>query len=987
MASSHDLHVQYRAEHYAFFALSFLSRPDRTAIGHFLHVLTGTQPDGAIAAPSALISALEKAELSAEDDWNALCSEYSALFEAADGRFLPLWESGLYEKAVLLNKSTLSVKRFYRQCGIKLNASSRQLEDHIGVECALMHLLITADKPVERVMKNGCSVSNAQVGFMKKHLSVFGTSFGGALKAWTVSSYWIALADYFALFIREDTDFLKSVCDGGAPLTALRTDCPALLEALFEHLPPGAGGEPAPVKLPVSGTNNCGGRCLLYATVQDGAVLRLDGGRQKPEVSPEAQFPCVRGGGYRQTYLNSARLRYPMRRVGMRGEGRFERLAWDEALDELARRIKDIKVRYGPASRYINYATGNAGVLRGDTLARHLLALDGGYLDFYNTYSSACAEIATPYVYGTDVTGSTSDTLTDAKLILLWGHNPVETVFGSATRGDLMRAKTKGARIVAVDPRYSASAQMYADRWIGLRPTTDGALIDAMAFVILSEGLQNQTFMDEYCLGFDAGHMPAGFDDAENYVDYCLGRTDGVPKTPRWAAAITGVPADVIAGLAREYALSKPAALLPGYGYQRHGNGEQAVRSLAMLACLTGNVGVRGGGAGGLGAVRQNRKPKDRIETNPLGLSIPSFLWTDAVARGAEMTFEDGIRGDDRLPSPIKMIFNLAGNTLLNQHSDIRATADILRNTALCEYIVCSDVFMTPSAKFADLLLPGTSLFETRNILKPWEQGNYLLYNDGLIPPLFEARFEYDWLSDLSERLGLKDAFTQGRATMSDRLRALYDETRETETELPPYDEFTRAGGYHYRNNKSFIAFENEIRDPANHPFPTPSGKIEIFSPRLFDIKKPDSIPAIPKYIPSFEGPADVNFARYPLQLIAWHMKTRCHSIHFSCSPTEAEDEQVLWMHPADAQKRSIGSGDTVAVWNDRGKVLIKAFVTDKIVPGVLAMPQGAWYRPDPDGIDAGGCINTLTTLRPTPLAKGNPQHSNLVEVGLAEPS
>ncbi|SHH99512.1 anaerobic dimethyl sulfoxide reductase subunit A [Sporobacter termitidis DSM 10068] len=963
--------IDYRAEHYRFFALSFLYKPSRALVRHFLSVAAGAQTGDDRPDVAALCKALSGAAALDDKGWAALGGEYSALFEGTDGRFLPLWESSFIERGVLLNETTRRVKQHYRRRGVRLRAASCQLEDHIGVETAFMYHLITA----------GTDSFNDQEEFLRAHLRTFGESFRSMLQAQMAGGYWAALSDYFAAFLRADLSFLGSARTSVPPVQL--PEDREFLSALFDIAGPEELEEPPLRRVPVSGTNNCGGRCLFYARVQDGAVLRLDGGRQKPEVSGEAQLPCVRGAGYRQTYLNASRLRYPMKRAGRRGEGRFERISWDEALDVLTFKMKDIKDRYGPASRYVNYATGVAGVMRGDKLARHLLALDGGYLGLYNTYSSACAEIATPYVYGTLQTGSTSDTLPDSKLIILWGHNPLETIFNPMTRRELMRARKEGVRIIAVDPRYSDSARLYADEWIGLRPTTDGAFIDAMAHVILTEGLQDQAFMDACCLGFDRGHMPEGYKDAENYADYCLGRSDGVPKTPAWASKITGVPAEVIAGLAREYARSKPAALLPGLGYQRHGNGEQAVRGLIMLACLTGNVGVRGGNAAGLGHVRQHRLPSAGIAANPLGLSIPSFLWTDAVARGTALTAKDGVRGAGHLPAPVKMIFNLAGNALLNQHSDVNATAKILADDSLCEFIVCSDVFMTPSAKFADLLLPGTSLFETENICSPWDQGNYLLYNSGAVPPLFESRFEYGWLSELAGRLGLKGDFTKGHATAADWLRGSYEEVRLEEKELPPYDVFKQSGGWQYKNNKSFVAFENEVRDPANHPFPTPSGKIEIFSPRLHDMSQPDDIPAIPKYVPSFEGPADEKRAQYPLQLIAWHMKTRCHSIHFHADPLDAGEEQVLWMHPEDAAVRGVTSGDEVSVWNGRGKAYLKAHITDRIVPGAVAMPQGAWYRPGLDGTDLGGCINVLTTLRPTPLAKGNPQHSNLVEVAL----
>lgn len=977
-----DPAFKYRIAHYRFFALSFLQKPDRSALRRFLETLSDSS-SGHSQFREAFIDVLSKAVSFGENDWHTLCNEYSALFESTDGRFLPLWESSIYEEGVLMNATTLCIKQFYRRGGIKLSPELCQLEDHIGIECAFMHELLTGKTSIACAPPEaGAGRLKAMRDFLRDHLAPFAEAFCQAVKSQTSDRFWLSLADYFSEYIQGEHRYLASVKAPNAVLTLDSVSRDAALSSLFSVLGPDERADPPVTRVPVSGINNCGGRCLFYADVQDGAVLRLSGGRQQPEVSDEAQLPCVRGAGYRQTYLNTARLRYPMKRIGKRGEGRFARISWDEAIDEIAVRMKEIKEAYGPASRYVNYATGVAGVLRGDNLARHLLALDGGYLGLYNTYSSACSEIATPYVYGTLTTGSTADTLTDAKLIILWGHNPVETIFGSATRRDLMRAKNKGVKIIVVDPRYSDSAKLYADEWIGLRPTTDGALIDAMAYVILTEGLHDQHFMDTYCLGFDRDHMPEDLVAVENYVDYCLGRSDGTPKTPRWAEDITGVPAETIARLARKYAASKPASLLPGLGYQRHGNGEQSVRGLAMLACLTGNVGVRGGNAAGQNYVRQHIRPRADLKSNPLPVSIPAFLWTDAVKRA--LTEKDGVRGATCLPSPIKMIFNLAGNTLINQHSDITATANILKDTALCRFIVCSDVFMTPSAKFADILLPGTSLFETRNIISPWDQGNYLLYNSGMVPPLFEARFEYDWLAELADRLGLKQAFTKGHGTTADWLRDIYEKARRIETELPAFEEFALAGGYQFKNIRSFVAFENEIRDPENNPFPTPSGKIEIFSPRLYAMAQPDVIPAIPKYVPSFEGPADEKRARYPLQLIGWHMKTRCHSIHFHSDPLDTQGEQVLWIHPADASNRRISNGDAVVVWNDRGQMRLKAHVTDRIVPGVVAMPQGAWYRPGPDGVDMGGSLNVLTTLRPTPLAKGNPQHSNLVEVALS---
>ena len=229
-----------------------------------------------------------------------------------------------------------------------------------------------------------------------------------------------------------------------------------------------------------------------------------------------------------------------------------------------------------------------------------------------------------------------------------------------------------------------------------------------MAHVIIKEELQDQAFLDRYCVGFDEDHMPAGIPPGHSFKSYILGVPDGVPKTPDWAARITGIEAATIVRIAREYATSKPAQLIQGLGPQRHAHGEESVRMGIVLACMTGNLGIPGGGWGGGEGGRSLGLGFGSLPTgeNPVKAQIPCFLWTDAVVRGTEMTEADGVKNGP-LPSNIKFIFNIAGNVLVNQHSDINRTVKILRDESLVRFIVVSDLFMTPSAKFADVLCPG----------------------------------------------------------------------------------------------------------------------------------------------------------------------------------------------------------------------------------------------------------------------------------------
>jgi len=724
--------------------------------------------------------------------------------------------------------------------------------------------------------------------------------------------------------------------------------------------------------------NNCGGRCLLRAHVQDGKILRMS-----TQTAGEAELPltaCPKGLHSHETFLGEDRLLYPMKRIGERGGGRFQPISWDEALDTIASEWVRIRDKYGPASRYVNYSTGISGVLEGCELARRLLALDGGYLGRYNSYSSACMTQSTKMMFGTSLTGNSLQSWLSSELIILWGHNPADSRFDCASMHYLRKAKEKGIPIIVVDPRKSDTVRRLDAEWIALRPATDAALLDAMAYVIYTEGLHNQEFLDRCCIGFDKEHMPEGIDPTECYLSWLLGERDGVAKTPEWAEKITGVAAETIRSLARRYAGAKPAALIQGLGAQRHAYGEQSARGGILLACMTGNVGVWGGWACGNGFYKGHEMPAFPAAENPFPMKIPAFLWTEAVLRGHEMDALDGVTGGERLPSDIKMIINPAGNCLINQHSDINRTSEILRDTSKCEFILCSDLFMTPSAKFADILLPGVSFFEQDNITPPWQYGDFLAFSKKIIEPLGQCRFEYDWFAELAHRLGYGEAFTEGR-NAEQWLEHIYDDLRTRERELPPYEEFSKGGVYNYRHTEPYVAFENECRDPEKHPFPTPSGKIEIFAKHVYETTYRDFFPAIPRYVEPPEGAADPLAERFPLQLIGWHSLRRCHSVHDNNPRLEQLEPRRLWISPADALPRGLSDDDEVLIFNDRGRIRLKCWVTERVMPGVTALAQGAWYCPDADGTDTGGSINVLTSLRPTPYARGNPQHTNLVEV------
>lgn len=982
--------IQLKIWVYNFLAVNLLKMPSKEIVEKFLnHDKIQQFEKVQLKEVELFIKQLKKLKSYKDEEWIKLQEEYSSLFEGTRGFNLPLWES-VYNGSenILLDENTLKVQQYYKKWGIGIIRDIKQPCDHIGLEFSFMAWLNKSmlKSLIRDNIDDFKKYIDGQMEFLNNHILTFLSSFCEILRKKSTHEFYKEMSYLVLDYVNQEVDSLlklkeiKIFNDNDVNIQLHEDDENQI--GLYKLRENEIKQEEKMEVISTSGRNNCGGRCIIKAHVKSGNIIKLTTDTEEEgDVGPQIRA-CVRGRGYRKTFLSPNRLKYPMKRVGERGEGIFKRISWEEAIDIIASEIQRIKKEYGPESRYINYSTGVSAVLRGDRLSRRLLALDGGYLGYYNDYSSACIKYTTPYTYGTIYAGNSTKDLVNSKLIILWGHNPAETIFDPLMGYYLKKAKETGAKIIVVDPRYSDTAAGFADQWIGLKPTTDSALMDAMAYVILSENLQNQEFIDKYCLGFDKDHMPEGVDKGENYYSYVFGERDGIPKTPEWAEKITGVDQKTIYKFAREYATTKPAAIVQGYGPQRNSNGEQTIRSSTMLACLTGNVGIKGGSAAGATYIKQHEEPELDVLDNPYKAKIPTFLWTDAILRGTEMTSKnDGVQGVDKLKSNIKMIINLAGNTLINQHSDINRTIEILKDTSKCEFIVCSDLFMTPSAKFADILLPGTSVFEGVNITTPWSQGDYIMYNNQAIEPLFDGRFEYDWLKEVAEKIGLKEKFTEGHETVEEWVKAIYEETRKNEPELPPFDEFTKRGVYKYKPRDSYIAFKEQIEDFDNNPFPTPSGKIEIFSKTLYDLNNPKEIPAIPKYIDAFEGINDPKREAFPLQMIGWHTKRRCHSIHDNNDWMEEIEPHKMWINPSDAEARNIKEDDLVEVWNDRGIIQIKAHITMRIVKGVIAVAQGAWYRADKEGIDIRGNINTLTISKPTPLAKGNPQHSNLVQV------
>jgi anaerobic dimethyl sulfoxide reductase subunit A len=749
--------------------------------------------------------------------------------------------------------------------------------------------------------------------------------------------------------------------------------------------------------IPTGCAHNCGGRCVLKCHVQDGVITRITTDTDRPDDPMDPQLrACIRGRAYRRRIYHPARLRAPLRRTGERGSGAFEEISWDEALDLVAENLIRVRDEYGLSAIFPHYSSGSYTELTGATPFRRLIPLFGGHLGYYNNYSTPTITPASIVTYGSASYSPARPTWQQARLILMFGFNPGEMIHGTNTMYMLKLARQAGARTVIVDPRLSMSVQGLADEWVPIRPGTDSAMMAAMAYTLISEGLIDEAEVNRIAVGYDAQHMPEGYEGEESFKAYILGESDGTPKTTEWAEAITGVPAATIARLAREYN-DGPCMLVNGYGPNRRSHGLQTNRFGPALATMTGNVGVVGGLPGGSPSpgVAAENAPAPGLPgvSNPLPYSIAVHTFTDAILRGNEMGRMDGVRGladdEETLPNSIKLLINMAGNCMVNQHSNINRTIDILRDDTLCEFILTNDHFMTPTARYSDVVLPVTTWFETWGHCSRWGYSPSRILMPKVIEPLNDLPSDYELAAMLAERLDLYDEFTDGGKTPEDWYNEWVDVMVSEYADIYGDRESFEARGSmtkpYTEEGIAEIPFADFIADPEANPLNTPTGKIEIFSTTLAEFNaefgREDDVPPIPKYVNEYFSPFGPEAEEYPLQAVGHHYARRSHSIHDNVDWLEEAFPQRLFMNPIDAEARDIADGDDVHVFNQFGEMIVPVRVTPRIMPGVIDIPQGGWYQPDANGIDRRGSINVLTTDRSTPYVWGNPQHTIMVQV------
>ncbi len=744
--------------------------------------------------------------------------------------------------------------------------------------------------------------------------------------------------------------------------------------------------------------------CPLRCHVVDGTLRWIDNDVDgDPEFGGVSFRPCLKARSIRRWINSPDRLQYPMKRVGKRGSGEFERISWEEALDTIAEKYQYTLDTYGPEA-FFNCATGT----RNYPIQR-LFNLTGGYLGTYNSESNGQIAQTVNYLFGYDPQnydcagglGSHTSALIDADAGIFFGCGSGESrMCGMGEVYEMAKAREAGIPLAFVDYRLGEASSGNPNEWYPIYPGTDGALASALAYEVIIAGKYDKEFLDKYTIGFDGDTLPESAPANSSYYDYIMGTGyDMIPKTPEWAAQICGLPSDRIKELAKFITENDTCFISQGFGPQRHHNGEWNAAAIAALAVISGNIGRKGTSPGLNGKGMQMNFDGGMWNSVPTGtnsvtkqISISGRF--NAIDHPLEMTaLTDNIQGGDSLTVGIKFMVLYEAGCFGNSSSDLNWAATILEDESKCEFILGCDVIMSTSLPFCDIILPDLMYQERMNFVSTVTGGSAygFVFGKPVQEPQFECRLSYDWVADLAERLGLREEFTEGK-TWEEWMETRYEEYSRPSApngNAPSFDEGLEMG--FWRDPiaaEPYIALQPYIEDPEGRPRTTPSGKIELYSERLATYRDTwtfyngdrDVIRPVPSYFPEIEGVEDVN-DEYPLLFATWKARNQFHSRYQVIDELQQACQHCLWINPIDAESRGISNGDTLRVWSARGEVEIMARVTARIMPGVVGMPH-AHRREMVDGVDVGANANTLTSHHWSPISKNCPSTgSTLVQV------
>ncbi|WP_273991683.1 trimethylamine-N-oxide reductase TorA [Vibrio parahaemolyticus] len=729
-------------------------------------------------------------------------------------------------------------------------------------------------------------------------------------------------------------------------------------------------------------------RAHIYAgKVQEIKPLELD-------KNPTEMLNGIKGIIY-----SPSRVRYPMVRLDWlkkhkysadtRGNNRFIRVTWDEALDLFYRELERVQKEYGPWALHAGQTGWNqTGSFNNCTAhMQRAVGMHGNFITKVGDYSTGAGQTIMPYVLGsTEVYAqgtSWSEILENSDNIILWANDPVknlqvgwncETHESFKYLAELKEKVAKGEiNVLSVDPVKNKTQRYLENDHLYINPMTDVAFMLAVAHVLYNENLYDKKFIDTYCLGF------------EEFIQYVQGKTkDKVEKTPEWAAAICGVKADKIREFARML-VSGRTQILMGWCIQRQEHGEQPYWAAAVVAAMVGQIGLPGGGisyghhyssigvpstgfAGPGGFPRnldQGMRPKwDNNDFNGYSRTIPVARWIDCLLEpGKEINYNGG---KVKLPDFKMMV--ISGCNPWHHHQDRNRMKKAFRKL---QTVVTIEFAWTATCRFSDIVLPACTQWERNDIDVYGSYSNKgLIAMHRLVDPLFQSKPDFQIMSELTQRFGRREEYTRGMSEM-EWIESLYNDCKkanEGKFEMPEFNEFWEKSVLDFGEGKPWVRHADFRKDPELNPLGTPSGFIEITSRKIgrYGYEHCQEHPMwFEKSERSHGGPGS---DKYPFWLQSCHPDKRLHSQMCESEEFRAtyavQGREPVYINPIDAKAKGIKDGDLVRVFNGRGQLLAGAVLTDSYPRGVIRIEEGAWYGPlnEKEGaICTYGDPNTLT--------------------------
>ncbi|HAJ32265.1 MAG TPA: hypothetical protein DCK79_02685 [Candidatus Atribacteria bacterium] len=657
---------------------------------------------------------------------------------------------------------------------------------------------------------------------------------------------------------------------------------------------------------------DCFGSCSLEVNVEKGKIIKVRGNRNSPVNQGRI---CVKGMDYPNMVYGPDRLLYPLQRIGKRGKGEFERISWEQALDTIYEKLKNLRGQYGPESVLYYNRFANLGVVK--NCAYGFWYQFGGFTSTYGGLCDSAAQEAITLTYGEVKHNKISD-LKNSKLIILWGSNPAYT--NIHIMHHINKAVDKGAKLITVDIRENESGSK-SNLYLHPRPGTDGCLALGIANQLIENKLINHNFIDQHTFGF------AEF--KELVKDYPLGKVSDT----------TGIPLHKIDNIINYIKESPEYALICGMGVQRCTNAGQTVRAISLLPVLTGSIGKKG-----CGFYFSDRQSPE--------LNWPFFPPKPEKIRNSISVAKLASGMNNQVDPPVKAMWIEQANPMTS-NPDINQLSGAMNKL---EFIVVADLFLTDTARMADIVLPAVSMYEYYDLISAYGH-SYIQLQQKIIDPPGECKHESEIYRFLGKKFGFNLDYlpennlnTIEKIISSSNLNTDIKKLKEKPYLQPDYQE---------------IAF-------SDFKFITSTGKIEFYSQQTKDRWGQNPLPF---YYEPMENKYSFPelYAKYPLTFISAHALNKMNS-QFS-SREISQEEPFIWINPEDAENRGINDGEKVKIYNERGNLILRAILTEKVPSGIVYTYFGWW-----DGVHQAN-LNKLTGEYISDIGYGTAFHNCLVEI------